>query len=154
MVNISYQWDPLNNHDYLHWWKYDGPGQWRAGCHFSDTIRRCFEPLKEQKIDLNYYSGYKPAVVIIKSLFYLTLCEHQAMLAQNAVCIHNRTLSDDMLRCSGVMGWMRGNPLMYLNKQFQSMKYISEASFASVNITVIQWKKSCEKRVDEVIRKL
>ena len=55
LVNISYQWDPLYHHDYLHWWKYDGPEAWRAGCHFNDTIHRCLQPVMEQKIDLSAY---------------------------------------------------------------------------------------------------
>ena len=54
-VNITYQWDLLNHHEYLHWWKYDGPEAWRAGCHFNDTIHRCLQPVMERKIDLNRY---------------------------------------------------------------------------------------------------
>ena len=89
VVNISYQWDPLNHHDYLHWWKYDGPEAWRAGCHFSDTIHRCLQPVMEEKIDLNKYYRSKSGRVIMKSIFYLTICEHQTVLADNSVCIHN-----------------------------------------------------------------
>ena len=118
MVNISYQWDPLNHHDYLYWWKYDGPEAWRAGCHFNDTIHRCLQPVLEEKMDLNRYWKDKPAIEMVDSLYYLTLCEHQAVFADNAVCIHNRMLSDDVLRCSGVIGWNLGNFMMYLNKQF------------------------------------
>ena len=103
-VNISYQWDPLNHHDYLYWWKYDGPEAWRAGCHFSDTIHLCLQPVMEEKIDLNYYCKEYQARVITFSLFYLTLCKHENVLINNAVCIHNRMLSDDVLRCSGVLG--------------------------------------------------
>ena len=103
LVNISYQWDPLNHHDYLHWWKYDGPEAWRAGCHFSDTIHRCLQPVMEEKIDFNkYYWIGKPAFIIIQSLYYLTICEHQAVLSDNAVCIHNGRylmMFSDVLRC-------------------------------------------------------
>ena len=49
IVNISYQWDPLNHHDYLHWWKYDGPEAWRSGCHFSATIHRCLQPVRRKR---------------------------------------------------------------------------------------------------------
>ena len=162
MVNISYQWDPLNHHDYLHWWKYDGPEAWRAGCHFSDTIRRCLQPVMEEKIDLNYYKFRKSAQIIVQSLFYLTLCAHQGVLADNAVCIHNRMLSDDVLRCSGVIGWNRGNFMMYLNKRFgRDYMYIYDSSEASVQIAVYQciyirgqWKRACGESVDETISKI
>ena len=162
MVNISYQWDPLNHHDYLHWWKYDGPEAWRAGCYFSDTIRRCLQPVMEEKIDLNYYKFRKSAQIIVQSLFYLTLCAHQGVLADNAVCIHNRMLSDDVLRCSGVIGWNRGNELMCLNKQFgRDYMYIYVSSVASVQIAVYQciyirgqWKRACGETVDETISQI
>ena len=96
MVNISYQWDPLNHHDYLQWWKYEGPEAWRAGCHFSDTIHRCIQPVMEEKIDLDNYYMEEPVLFITDSLHYLTLCEHENVLINNAVCIHNRMLSDDV----------------------------------------------------------
>ena len=162
IVNISYQWDPLNHHDYLHWWKYDGPEAWRAGCHFSDTIRRCLQPVMEEKIDFNKYWEFRPAMLIGKSLYYLALCEHQAVLADNAVCIHNRMLSDDVLRCSGVFGWNWGNPLMYYNKQYDTrhkyMKYVSDKALSSLSIAVYQciytrgqWKRACGESVDETM---
>ena len=162
MVNISYQWDPLNHHDYLHWWKYDGPEAWRAGCHFNDTIHRCLQPVMEEKIDLNYYKFRKSAQIIVRSLFYLTLCAHQGVLADNAVCIHNRMLSDDVLRCSGVIGWNRGNVLMYLNKQFgRDCMYLYVSSVASVHIAIYQciytrgqWKRACGESVDQTISKI
>ena len=160
MVNISYQWDPLNHHDYLHWWKYDGPEAWRAGCHFNDTIHRCIQPVMEEKIDLNKYWKGRP-VQIVDSLYYLSLCEHRAALADNAVCIHNRMLSDDVLRCSGVLGWSQGNFLMYINKQYvtgHDVMYIHDKSEASVSIAVYQciytrgqWKRACGESVDETI---
>ena len=163
MVNISYQWDPLNHHDYLHWWKYDGPEAWRAGCHFSDTIRRCLQPVMEEKINLNNYWEYDSANNIVVSLYYLTLCEHQAVLADNAVCIHNRMLSDDVLRCSGVLGWEIGNSLMYLNKNFlgSGSEHEYDASVASVYIAVYQciyirgqWKRACGQKVDNAISRI
>ena len=117
---------PVNPHDYLHWWKYDGPEAWRAGCHFSDIIHRWLQPVMEEKIDFNKYWKDKTAKTIVDSLFYLTLCEHQAVLADNAVCIHNRMLSDDVLRCSGVIGWNKGNKLMFQNlKPVLALLYIS-----------------------------
>ena len=164
LVNISYQWDPLNHHDYLHWWKYDGPEAWRAGCHFNDTIHRCLQPVMEQKIDLNTYWADYPADTIVNSLYYLTLCEHQAVLSDNAVCIHNRMLSDDVLRCSGVNGWNRGNRLLYLNNQFDTghgASYLVDKSEASVSIALHQciytrgqWKRACGESVDETISKI
>ena len=169
LLNISYQWEPLNHHDYLHWWKYDGPEAWRAGCHFNDTIRRCLQPVMEEKIDLNYYWNDVSANMIIKSFYYLTLCEHQPVLADNAVCIHNRMLSDDVLRCSGVIGWNLGNFLMYLNKQFETQpdpsyvaaRYVMDKSAANVYIAVYQciytngqWKRACGESVDETISKI
>ena len=164
LVNISYQWDPLNHHDYLHWWKYDGPEAWRAGCHFSDTIHRCLQPVMEQEIDLNYYLDNTPAFMITNTFFYLTLCEHQEVLTDNAVCIHNRMLSDDVLRCSGVIGWSWGNIMMYLNKQFASQPHINnmvDKSEASVIIAVYQciydrgqWKRACGESVDGTISKI
>ena len=162
LVNISYQWDPLNHHDYLHWWKYDGPEAWRAGCHFSDTIRRCLQPVMEQKIDLNQYQLIKPGVEITKSLFYLTLCEHQEVLADNAVCIHNRMLSDDVLSCSGVIAWLTGKYYLYLNRQLGTdPSYIYSQSVANVCIAIYQciytrgqWKRACGKHVDETMSKI
>ena len=162
IVNISYQWDPLNHHDYLHWWKYDGPEAWRAGCHFSDTIHRCLQPIIEEKIDLNYYKFRESGLIIVRSMFYLTLCEHQTVLEGNAVCIHNRMLSDDVLRCSGVIGWKRGNELIYLNKRLgRDYMYIYVSSVASVQIAVYQciyirgqWKRACGEIVDETISKI
>ena len=164
IVNISYQWDPLNHHDYLHWWKHDGPEAWRAGCHFNDTIHRCLQPVMEERIDLNKYWEAIPAKRIVDSLYYLTLCEHQAVLADNAVCIHNQILSDDVLRCSGVIGWNRGNKLMYLNKQFETgpdVGYMMDKSDASVIMAVYQcvytkgqWKRACGESVDQTISKI
>ena len=92
----------------------------------------------------------------MKSIFYLTICEHQTVLAENSVCIHNRMLSDDVLRCSGVLAWNRGNSIMYLNK-----KIIMSKSLANINIAVYQciytrgqWKRACGKSVDKTIRKI
>ena len=156
LVNISYQWDPLNHHDYLHWWKYDGPEAWRAGCHFNDTIHRCLQPIMEEKIDIDYYYRSKSGRVIMKAIFYLTICEHKTVLADNSVCIHNRMLSDDVLRCFGVLAWNRGNSIMYLNNKLTMSK-----SLANINIAVYQciytrgqWKRACGKRVDETISKI
>ena len=163
LVNISYQWDPLNHHDYLHWWKYDGPEAWRAGCHFNDTIHRCLQPVMEEKIELNKYRDRRSAQTTVLALIYLSLCEHQAVLADNSVCIHNRMLSDDVLRCSGVCGWNRGNKLMYLNNQFDTghVSYFVDNSEASVIISVYlciytkgQWKRACGESVDQTISKI
>ena len=114
---------------------------------------------QEEKIDLNKYWHDKPAVKIVDSLYYLTLCEHQAVLSDNAVCIHNRMLSDDVLRCSGVNGWRRGNFMMYLNKRVgRDYRYIYVSSVASVQIAVYQciytrgqWKRACGEIVDQTI---
>ena len=164
MVNISYQWDPLNHHDYLYWWKYDGPEAWRAGCHFSDTIRRCLQPVMEEKIDLTRYRLNTYTMTIIRSLFYLTLCEHQAVLANNAVCIHNRMLSDDVLSCSGVLAWRAGSFFMYLYRflgPVPDSSYIMYRSNANVYSAVYrciytrgQWKRACGESVDKTISKI
>ena len=116
----------------------------------------------EEKIDFNYYKFRKSAQIIVRSLFYLTLCAHQGVLADNAVCIHNRMLSDDVLRCSGVIGWNRGNELMYLNKQFgRDCMYLYVSSVASVHIAIYQciyirgqWKRACGESVDQTISKI
>ena len=160
-MNIFYQWNPLNHHDYLHWWKYDGPEAWRAGCHFSDTKPQCLQPVTEQKIELNKYWEDEPANTIIDSLYYLISCEHQAVLADNALCIHNRMLSDNVLRCSDVIGWNKGNKLMYLNKQFDTGhggSHLVDKSEASVIIALYQciytrgqWKRACGESVDQTI---
>ena len=164
LVNISYQWDPLNHHDYLHWWKYDGPEAWRAGCHFSDTIHRCLQPVMEQKIDLTDYRLNTYVWIIIQSLFYLTLCQHQAVLANNAVCIHSRMLSDDVLSCSGVLAWRTGNFLLYFHRILDPVPdptYVYYRSESTVNIAVYkciytrgQWKRACGESVDETISKI
>ena len=158
MKNISYQWDPLNHHDYLQWWKYEGPEAWRAGCHFSDTIHRCLQPIMEERINLNHYFNEARVNVITKSLFYLALCKHGDVLSKNAVCIHNRMLSDDVLRCSGVLGWMRGNPYLILNKQFQKIINVVRKSYGNVYSAVYeciytrgQWKQACGEEVDVAI---
>ena len=162
LVNISYQWDPLNHHDYLYWWKYEGPEAWRAGCHFSDTIRRCLQPIMEEKIDLDNYDQEEQATVITRSLFYLTLCKHENVLINNAVCIHNRMLSDDVLRCSGVLGWSNGNPLLIFNKRLSqtwfTMKYKSFGNALSAVYKCIytrgQWKRACGEEVDMTMSKI
>ena len=162
MVNISYQWDPLNHHDYLYWWKYEGPEARRAGCHFSDTLRRCLQPIMEQKRDLNYYWKEKHTRVITDSLYYLTLCKHQNVLINNAVCIHNRMLSDDVLRCSGVLGWMRSNQFLLINKWIsQNFKTAVFKSYGNVLSSVYeciytrgQWKRACGEAVDGAISQI
>ena len=162
LVNISYQWDPLNHHDYLYWWKYEGPEAWRAGCHFSNTIHRCLQPVMEEKIDLNYYYKKEQALLITKSLFYLTLCKHENVLINNAVCIHNRMLSDDVLRCSGVIGWIRGSRFLILNKQlsqtWNTMFYKSYGNALSAVYECIytrgQWKRACGEEVDMTMNKI
>ena len=163
IVNISYQWDPLNHHDYLQWWKYEGPEAWRAGCHFSDTIHRCIQPVMEEKIDLNYYWRDKQIKgVITNALFYLTLCKHENVLINNAVCIHNRMLSDDVLRCSGVIGWMRGNDGLILNKQLsKTLEVMDDKSVANVHSAIYeciytrgQWKRACGEEVDMTMSKI
>ena len=156
LVNISYQWDPLNYHDYLYWWKYEGPEAWRAGCHFSDTIHRCLQPIMEEKIDLDYYWKEKQAIMITHSLFYLTLCKHENVLINNAVCIHNRMLSDDVLRCSGVYGWMKGNGFLILNKQLSHTGFTVVCKSLGNVVSAVyecmytrgQWKRACGEEVD------
>ena len=162
IVNISYQWDPLNHHDYLYWWKYEGPEAWRAGCHFSDTIHRCLQPIMEEKIDLNYYWKDVQVHTIKSSLYYLTLCEHENVLINNAVCIHNRMLSDDVLRCSGVLGWMKGNIFLIFNKMLShTWNTMVLKSFGNVPSAVYeciytrgQWKRACGEEVDMTINKI
>ena len=159
MVNISNQWDHLNHHDYLHWWKYDGPEAWRAGCHFSDTIHRCIQPIMEQEIDLDYYYKGGQVRAIARSLYYLTLCKHENVLINNAVCIHNRMLSDDVLRCSGVMGWFRGNSLLVLNKGISqnwiTMVYKSLGNALAAEYECIykrgHWERACGEAVNVAI---
>ena len=161
-VNISNQWDPLNHHDYLYWWKYEGPEAWRAGCHFSDTIHQCLQPVMEEEIDLDYYYMVEETGGIIASLFYLILCKHENVLINNAVCIHNRMLSDDVLRCSGVIGWMKGNGLLIFNKQLsQNKRTMSVKSFGNVYSAVYeciytrgQWKRACGEVVDITMNKI
>ena len=162
IVNISYQWDPLNHHDYLYWRKYEGLEAWRAGCHFSDTIHRCLQPVMEEQIHLDYYWKEDYATVIINSLYYLTLCKHENVLINNAVCIHNRMLSDDVLRCSGVLGWMRGNRLLIINKQLsQTWNTVYVKSQGNVFSAVYeciytrgQWKRACGEEVDMTMSKI
>ena len=162
IVNISFQWDPLNHHDYLHWWEYDGPEAWRAECHFNDTIRRCLQPFMEERIDLNNYHKETGSTFITESMYYLALCEHQAVLANNAVCIHNRMLSDDVLRCSGVLGWMRGNMWLIMNKKlYKTVKIMMEKSYVNVLSALYeciyrrgQWKRACGEGVDQTMSKI
>ena len=87
----------------------------------------------EQKIDLNYYWKEEQVLVITKSQYYLTLCKHENVLINNAICVHNRMLSDDVLRCSGVLGWVKGNPLLILNKQLsQTWDTMFDKSYGNV----------------------
>ena len=65
-------------------------------------------------------------------------------------------LSDDVLRCSGVLGWMRGNPLLILNKKLSQTFYTMFAkSYGNVFSAVYeciyargQWKQACGEEVD------
>ena len=159
IVNISYQWDPLNHHDYLYWWKYEGPEAWRAGCHFSDTIHRCLQPIMEEKTDLDYHWKEEYAQMITSSLYYLTLCKHENVLINNAVCIHNRILSDDVLRCTGIIGWSRGNQFLFMNKRisqnwntvvYKSLGNVLAAAYECI-YTRGQWKRACGEEVNVAI---
>ena len=116
LTHISSQWDPLNHHDYLMWPVFDGPEAWTASCHFRDTIKQCLLPLKRHR--LPSYNGMVEEI-IIPALYHQTLCEHHSTLANprtnNAECVHQRVLSDDVLRCQGLLSWFRGNPLFLIN---------------------------------------
>ena len=80
------------------------------------------------------------------------------------MCIHKRIISDDVLRCSGVIGWNRASYLMYVNRQFETgpdVSYMMGKSQANVIISVYQciytrgqWKRACGESVDQTISKI
>ena len=123
-------------------------------------MHRCLQPIVEEKIDLVHYWMDQQTGVIIFSLFYLTLCKHENVLINNAACIHERMLSDDVLRCSGVIGWVRGNPFLILNKQLShdTMFYKSLGNVYSAVYECIytrgQWKRACGEEVDVTISEI
>ena len=162
MMNISLQWDPLNPHDYLMWPVYDGPEAWAASCHFSSTIKRCLQPV--------ITSGIKPPTsltehdssILASAMYFMTLCEHQDILADprtnNAECVHQRMLSDDVLRCLGILSWLNGSPLLMtnINYPYQIHKWLSNTA-SSVYECIYKrgnWRHSCGSEVEAMMGNL
>ena len=162
MINISSQWDPLNPHDYLMWPVYDGPEAWTASCHFSGAIKQCLEPILKYGRKLPKSKINQDYAILISALFFMTLCEHQDTLADprtnNAECIHQRMLSDDVLRCQGMLTWFRGNPALIENINYPHKIYKWYTNTASsINECIYKrgnWKHSCGSEVEAMMGNL
>ena len=163
MMNISSQWDPLNPHDYLMWPVVDGPEDWVASCHFSDTIQQCLTPLKKSgtKIHIPPFTEVDMDT-ILPAFYFLKICEHQPTLTDprtnNAECVHQRMLSDDVLRCLGLLSWWRGNTFLLpnINYPFQYKKWLSNAA-SSVYECIYDrgnWRHSCGSEVEAMMSSL
>ena len=162
IVNISSQWDPLNPHDYLEWHVYDGPEAWAANCHFSSAIKQCLEPFIVYDIKLHRLPEICKKTldsIIVPALYFMTLCEHQSTLTDprtnNAKCVHQRMLSDDVLRCLGLQSWWRGNSLLIVNMDYpqQYDKWISDKA-SSVYECIYNrgnWRHSCGSDVEAMV---
>ena len=161
LMNISSQWDPLNPHDYLMWPLYDGPEAWAASCHFSSFIKRCLAPIKSG-MKLPPTLPEQDRSVIVSALYFVTLCEHQSTLTDprtnNAECIHQRMLSDDVLRCLGVLSWHKGNPFLIANINYphQLVKWLTNLG-SSVYECIYKrgnWRYSCGAEVEAMMGNL
>ena len=162
MMNISSQWDPLNPHDYLMWPVYDGPEAWAASCHFSSALKQCLEPIFEYGVKLQQPMTNEHIHVIVPALFFIKLCEHQSTLTNpitnNAECVHQRILSDDVLRCLGLLSWYKGNPFVIANINYRQNdnKWISDMAssvFECINVKG-NWRHSCGSEVEGMMGKL
>ena len=161
MKNISPQWDPFNPHDYLMWPVYDGPEAWAASCHFSSTLKQCLKPLKEAGIESLPMASHANDF-IIPALYLITLCEHQSVLTDprtnNAECVHKRMLSDDVLRCSGLMSWFTGNQFLIRNINYPYQQERWYSNFLSSIFECIynrgNWRHSCGFEVEAMMGNL
>ena len=164
LMNISSQWDPLNHHDYLMWPVYDGPEAWVATCHFSSTIKQCLEPVFESGKFIN-----PPATAtdidrscITAALYFIVICEQKSTLTDprtnNAECVHQRMLSDDVLRCHGILGWVRGNPFIIFNINYPHLvnKWMSNTVSSVYECIYKQgnWRHSCGSEVEAMMGNL
>ena len=163
VLDISSQWDPLNPRDYLMWPVYDGPEAWAASCHFSDTIKICLAPMMESHIKLqNEMNMTKVNNYIIPALYFITLCEHQSMLTDprtnNAKCVHQRMLSDDVLRCQGLLSWYTGNQLLIFNidyiDRWEKMFGILRSSIFECIYNRGNWRHACGSEVEAMMGNL
>ena len=160
MMNISLQWDPLNPHDYLMWPVVDGTEAWVASCHFSRTIKLCLTPLEQSGIKIDSPPLTDEDInVIVPAFYFLRFCEYQYTLTDprtnNAECVHQRILSDDVLRCLGLLSWYRGNPFLILNV-FVGDKWTSNAA-SSVYECIYDrgnWRHSCRSKVEAMMLNL
>ena len=160
LPHIIPQWEPLNPHDYLSWPVYNGPEDWAASCHFSSTIKQCLLPLSQYNLqDTN------PPVhhLLVPAFYYLSLCEHQSPLTDprtnNAQCIHQRMLSDDVLRCQGLVSWQKGDSFLLLNwyeKNLRSYKWIGNAAANMYECMYRRgnWRHSCGSEVESMMQNL
>ena len=161
MINISSQWDPLNPHDYLMWPVYDGPEAWAASCHVSSTLKRCLEPIYEYKIKLQPPLTLAETSPLTSAMYFTTLCEHQSTLTDpitnNAECVHQRMLSDDVQRCMGVLGWLDGNFWLIVNKNLPEMLKSISNTVSSVYECIYErgnWRHSCGSEVEAMMGSL
>ena len=158
LTHISSQLDPLNHHDYLMWPVFDGPEAWTASCHFRDTIKQCLLPLKRHR--LPSYNGMVEEI-IIPALYHQTLCEQQSTLVDpttnNAECVHQRMLSDDVLRCQGLLSWFRGNPLFLINPDNLKFGRWAINAASAVYECIYErgnWRHSCGSEVEAMMKNL
>ena len=121
------------------WPVYDGPEAWAASCHFSSTIKQCLEPLTESELKTLTIEGN---TFIVPALYFITLCEHQSVLTDpqtnNAECIHQRMLSDDILKCQGLLNWYAGNVCVVMNINYpdQVDKWLSNLRSSVLNVYI------------------
>ena len=92
----------------------------------------------------------------------MTLCEHQSTLTDprtnNAECVHQRMLSDDVLRCQGMLTWFRGNPALIenINDPHKIYKWYTNTA-SSINECIYKrgnWKHSCGSEVEAMMGNL
>ena len=90
----------------------------------------------------------------------MTLCEHQSTLTDpitnNAKCVHQRMLSDDVQRCMGVMNWYSGNLWLIMNINYPGYKSVSN-TVSSVYECIYKrgnWRHSCGSEVEAMMGNL
>ena len=157
LPHIIPQWDPLNPHDYLSWPVYDGPEDWAASCHFSSAMEQCLLPLSRYHLIETNPPVYS---ILIAAFYYLSLCEHQSTLADprtnNAQCVHQRMLSDDVLRCQGLVSWQKGNPFLLVNRYEKNLRDFKWIGHAAANMYECMyrrgnWRHSCGPEVESMM---
>ena len=137
---------------------FEGSETWTAACHISESLNLCVQPLLDIPIRFNEASKLEQAIIPV--LWLSVICEHKDLLSdpvtELAHCVHNRMLTDDILRCNGFMSWLSGNMLLAHNKYLNTWNSLSEASADVFNCIYEKgnWKHACGRDADAMMLNL